>query len=195
MSQQEFASVVIDSRILTVDEVGDMMKHFSDLSATSLPFSQAPRIPRMDASIIHRCQGFRRSDAGWIRWHTSREWLNFSVNKPIMLHGIQHFGSKGRSYTVSTEVKDTTDGSSLVKQSGSYASEIDKTCSYYGFSVLFDGPVCLVENKKYKLESLVEGPNSWYGIKGLTSVESEGVVFTFCQTSGQIPVLFWSARR
>jgi len=163
MSQQEFASVVIDSRILTLDEVGDMMKHFSDLSATSLPFIQAPRIPRMDASIIHRCQRFRRFDTGWARWGTSPEWLDFSVNKPIMLHGIQHFGSEGGSYTVSTEVKDTTDDSSLVKQSGSYASEIDKTCSYYGFSVLFDHPFCLVENKKYKLESLVKGPNSWYG--------------------------------
>jgi len=63
----------------------------------------------------------------------------------------------------------------------------------------------LVENKQYKLESLIEGPASWYGTEGLTSVESEGVIFTFCaspnsnsstcETRGQFPVLFWSARR
>ena len=58
MSQQEFASVVIDSHILTLEEVGEMMKHFSDVPTISLPFSQVPRVPRMDASI-HRCQRFQ----------------------------------------------------------------------------------------------------------------------------------------
>ena len=92
-----------------------------------------------------------------------------------------------------------------MRQSGSYASEKDRTCSYYGFSVLFNGPVCLVENKQYKLESFIKGPASWYGTEGQTSVESEGVMFTFraspnsnsstCETRGQFPVLFWSARR
>ena len=206
MSQQEFASVVIDSRILTLDEVGDMMKHFSDVSTTALPFIQAPRTPCSDASIIHRCQRFRAFNTGRTYdglWFADR--IIFSVNKPIMLHGVQHFGSDGGNYTVSIEVEDITDGSFLVKQSGSYASEKDKTCSYYGFSVLFDRPVGLVENKEYKLESDITGPKSWYGTGGQTSVECQGVVFTFrtsqghvCLTSetmGQFPVLVWSARR
>ena len=135
MSQQEFASVVIDSRILTLDEVGDMMKHFSDVSTIFLPFVQTPRIPRMDASIIHVCQRFRSFDTGW-KHFGPHDRVIFSVSKPIMLHGVQHFGSEGGNYTVSTEVKDTTDGSSLVQHSGSYASEKDKTCRYYVFSVL-----------------------------------------------------------
>ena len=198
MSQQEFASVVIDSRILSLDEVGDMMKHFSDVSTTSLSFVQTPR---MDASIIHGCQRFSFFDTG-LDYYGLRNCITFSVNKPIMLHGVQHFGSKGGSYKVSTEIKDaTTNGSSLVKQSGSYTSEKDKTRPHYGFSVLFNQPVCLMENKKYKLESLIKGPLSWYGIKGQTSVECGGVVFTFHasldqlyttnETRGQFPVLFW----
>ena len=204
MSQQEFASVVIDSRVLTLKEVGDMMKHFSDLSTPSFPFTQAPRISRMDASIIHRCQRFRRFDTDCI-YYTSPECIYVSVNKPIMLRGVQHFGSEGGNYTVSTEVKDATDGSSLVKQSGSYASKKDKTCSYYGFSVLFDGPVGLVENKEYKIESHITGTVTWCGTKGQTNVESEGVIFTFraslgsisetSETKGQFPVLLWSAKR
>ena len=105
-----------------------------------------------------------------------------------------HFGSEGGSSTVSTEVKDATDGSSLVKQSGSYASEKDKTCSYYGFSVQFEQPVCLVKNKKYKLESLIKGPSSWHGT-GRRSVECQGAVFSFCEPGGQFPVLLWSAKR
>ena len=221
MSQQEFASVVIDSELLNLDEVGDMMKHFSDVSTTALPFIQAPRIPRIDAAIIHRCQRFRAFKTGW-GYGKSAVCIKFSVSKPIMLHGVQHFGSEGEKYTVSTEVKDntgslqsvyqrmfrsygmtyTTNGS-LVKQSGSYVSEKDKICSYYGFSVKFDRPVYLVENKQYKLESFINGAKSSYGTTGLTSVECQGVKFTFgsslddtsgtSETQGQFPVLFWSA--
>jgi len=201
MSQHEFASVVIDSRILTLEEVGDLVKHYNGVLTSSLPFVQAPR---KDYSTLHLCQRFQAFSAGW-SYGRSPHCLNFSVNKPIMLRGVQHFGSVGGNYTVSTEVKDTTDGSSLVKQSGSYASEKDKTCSYYGFSVLFDRPVFLVENKEYKLESFIKGPMSWYGTKGQTSAECQGVVFTFRtspgvtigthESAGQFPVLFWSAKR
>ena len=194
MSQQEFASVVIDSDILSLKEVGDMMKHFSDVPTTSLPFIQAPRIPRIDVSIIHGCQRFRSFHTTW-GYYGSPLHIIFSVNKPIMLHGVQHFGTDGGNYTISIEVKNTRDGSSLVKQSGSYAAEKDKAWPYYGVSVLFDRPVCLVENKEYKLESFVSGATSWYGSEGQTSVECQGVVFTFSKARGQIPLLFWSARR
>ena len=184
MSQQEFATVVIDSGILTSSEVHAMKKHF-----------------RMGASIIHGCQRFRSFYNSWI-YSGSPDCLIFSVNKPIMLHGVQLFGYGGSNYTVSTEVKDATDGSSVVKQSGSYTSEKDKTRPYCGFSVLFNLPVCLMENKKYKIVSLIKGPfSTWYGIGGQTSVEYQGVVFTFHdsldfttnETRGQFPVLFWSA--
>ena len=201
MSQQEFASVVIDSEILNSKEVGDLIKHFSVVFTPSLPFIQAPR---KNSPTVYRCQRFLTFDYGWEYRDLSNP-INFSVNKPIMLHGVQHFGNEGGNYTVSMEVKDTTDDSSLVKQSGSYASEKDKTCSYYGFSVQFDNPVCLMENRKYKLESFIKGPRSWYGKDGQTSVECQGVVFTFhasydqwrrsTQTMGQFPVLLWSAIR
>jgi len=52
MPEKELASVVIESEILTLEEVGDMMKHFSDLPTSSLSFIQAPRIPGMGASIL-----------------------------------------------------------------------------------------------------------------------------------------------
>jgi len=44
-----------------------------------------------------------------------------------MLHGVQHFGSLGGEYMVSTGVKDNTDRCSLAKQSGVYASVKDET--------------------------------------------------------------------
>ena len=53
MSQKEFLSVVFDSYILTIQEVGDLMKHFNGVLASSLSFVQAPR---KESSIVHRCQ-------------------------------------------------------------------------------------------------------------------------------------------
>ena len=201
MLQREFASAVIDSRILTLDEVGDLVKHYNSVLTGSLPFVQAPR---KDYSTVHVCQRFRTFNIGLL-YGKLLDCVNFSVNKPIMLHGVQHFGSEGGNYMVSTEVKDTTDDSSLVKQAGSYASEVDETCFYYGFSIKFDRPVSLVENKEYRLESFIKGPRSWYGIEGQTSVECQGVVFTFRTSQGgpfgtfervgQFPGLFWSAKR
>ena len=76
--------------------------------------------------------------------------------------------------------------------------------SYYCFSVQLDRPVHwrLVKTKKWKLKSLIKGPKSWYEIDGQTSVECQGVVFTFhaspdqlyttSETRGQFPVLCWS---
>ena len=118
MSHQEFASVVIDAELLTVKEVGSMMKHYNGVLTRSLPFLRAPR-------NIHRCQRFRFLHPPDILWGygTFPNCLIFSVNKPIMLHGVHHFGSEGGNYTVSVEVKDTRDGSSLVKQTGSYTSK------------------------------------------------------------------------
>ena len=85
--------------------------------------------------------------------------ITFTVNKPIKLHEVQHFGSEGGEYTVCTEVKDTTQDSHVVKRSGTYASEKDETNNYYGFDVLFDRPVCFEANKQYKLVSHIKGLN------------------------------------
>ena len=204
MSQKEFASVVIDSGILTLKEVGDMVKLFNDVSASPLPFVQAPRLVALAFNRFQRFETFYPSDrSGRWTYGSLPEGINFSVNKPIKLHGVQHFGSESGRYTVSIEVADITDNLSLVTQSGTYTSVKDETYGYYGFDVLFDRPVCLTENKEYKLVSKINGPDSWYGKDGQSSVESQGVRFTFrrssdkrsCRTydtSGQFPAFLVS---
>ena len=198
MSQKEFVSVVFDSNILTFQEISDLMKHYSGVLTTSLPFSKAPRIVR-----FYQCKRFVKviSESQWGYASSSADRIHFTVNKPIKLHGVQHFGSKGGEYVVSTEVKHTT-GGSLVKQSGSYTSEKDKTFPYFGYVVLFDHPVGLVENKEYELVSLIKGPSSCYGEGGKTSIETNGVQFFFRSslvssngtnhTRGQFPALVFS---
>ena len=185
MSLKEFASVVIDSYILTFKEAGDMMKHYGDVLTPPLPFVQVPRI----GCVRYRCHRFGRICPPGDSWHyrdSSADSVQFSVSKPVTLFGVQHFGSVCGEYTVVTEVKDSADDSSIVKQSGSYASEKNKSEDnrYYGFDVQFDRPVCLQENKKYKVVSLIKGPTSWYGNQGRKSVECEGVRFAFTSSGG-----------
>jgi len=203
MSLKEFASVVIDSNILTLKEVGDMMKHYGDVLTSSLPFIQEPRI----GCVRYRCHRFGKicPPGNWWQYRDSkRDSVQFSVSKPVTLFGVQLFGTECGEYTVVAEVKDSADDSSIVKQSGSYVSQKNKpeNNQYYGFDVKFDRPVNLQKNKKYKLVSLIKGPNSWYSEDGRASVECEGVRFTFTssdaspngtsETRGQFPAFIFA---
>ena len=202
MSQKEFLSVVFDSYILTIQEVGDIMKHFNGVLASPLPFTQTARI----SCAFHRCHRFKKflysQEGGWGYGVFGKDCICFTVNKPIKLHAVQHFGSEGGEYTVSAEVKDTTDGSSVIKQSGLYCSVKHETDTYYSFDVFFDHPVSLVEGRKYEVNALINGPMSWYGAEGNASVECEGVQFIFTSSNnspngtfvsgGQFPALVFS---
>ena len=44
MSEKEFVSFVIDSKILDMQEVGDMMNHYNQVLTSPLPYLQSPRI-------------------------------------------------------------------------------------------------------------------------------------------------------
>ena len=61
MSQKEFASVVSDSNILTLKEVSEVIKYYSDVLESPLPFIQTPR----DGSLLRclRFQGIAPSSA------------------------------------------------------------------------------------------------------------------------------------
>ena len=204
MSLSEFASVVIDSHILTSKETEDMMKHYGGVLTSSLPFIQVKRIGCVGYRFQRFDTIFPPGNDMWRYRGSKRDSVQFSVSKPVTLFGVQHFGSEFGEYTVVTEVKDNADDSSIVKQSGSYVSEKDKSENnqYYGFDVQFDSPVCLEKNTKYKLMSLIKGPNSWYGEDGPTSDECEGVRFTFtssdasyngtCETRGQFPAFIFA---
>ena len=205
MSDKEFASAVFDSYILTLQEIGAMMKHYSGVLTSPLPFQKSVRRKTFRGKGDHfRCHRFAKClpDSGAWSYKGRADCITFTVNRPIKLHGVQHFGSKGNKYTVSTEVKDTTQDSLLAKRSGAYTSEKDETNNFYAFDVLFDRPVCLEANKQYTLVSLIKGPVSWYGNDGQTSVESGGVRFTFSPsndsgngtsvTHGQFPAFIFS---
>ena len=183
MSSAEFATVVYDTDILSRKETGDMIKYYSDVLKTPLPFLQGARKELLGFRVN------RFNDNCWPTgsWNYIRgvpDRIHFSVNKPIKLLGIQHFGSEDGEHTVSTKVKDTATNLTVVERSGTFTSEEDVNNNYYGFFVSFGNLVCLEANKQYTLESLINGPESWYGTDGQTSVEAGGVQFTFSDPTG-----------
>ena len=173
MSQKEFVSFVIDSNILNIQEFGDMMKHYNQVLTSPLPFAQSSRL-----CAKKLCRRFTEFKQGWGYGGCSDSLCLVSVDKGISLLGVQHFGSEGGEYTVSTEITDTKSGLSLAKTSGTYSCEKDMDHAYYGFDVLFNSPIILEREKKYKIVSVITGPSSVRGENGKTKFETEGVGFT-----------------
>ena len=100
MSQKEFASVVVECDILTKTEIGFMMKHYGGVGLeSSLPFMHSPRQPR--TGLWHRVYRFfsvRAPQMPGDQWQYicgKSDALKLTVSKPVMLHGVQHFGSEG----------------------------------------------------------------------------------------------------
>ena len=200
MSEKEFASAVIDSMLLNVQEIGDMMKHYNGVLTSPLAFTQFPRLKR---PVVYRCRRLGEIKPPDTCWEYSGcDSICVTVNKAIKLHGVQHFGREGCKYTVSNEIKDATNGSSLSKQSGTYSSEQDTGVAYYGFDIPFDPPINLEEGRRYNIVSQIRGPLSWYGEHWKTVAESNGVRFTFSrsndstngtvETRGQFPAFLFS---
>ena len=200
MTLAEFATVVDDTAILSKKETGDMFKFYGNVMKTPLPFLQGAR-RKLLGFRVNRFNDYCKPSTAWNYNTGLPDIVHFSVNKPIMLLGIQHFGSDGGEHTVSTRVKDIATNFTVVEQSGTFTSEKDANNNYYSFFVSFGNLVSLDGNKQYMLESLITGPKSWYGKDGRTSVEAEGVKFTFSDptdtgnstavTRGQFPAFIF----
>ena len=199
MSYNEFASVVWDCDILTKRELGVMIKHYGDASLKcSLPFIHSLR-----SGSLHRCYRYTSLQSSFWRYRIgSADALRVATSKPIVLHGVQHFGSEGGNYTVSLKVKDALSGLSLAKRTGTHLSEKNDMHSYYGFDVMFNHPVYLEQDKQYEVVSVITGPPSW-AMKGTKNpVEVQGVRFSFSYSaastngtrvdSGQFPAFLFS---
>ena len=177
MRGEEFASDVVDTNILTSDETTGLFKYFL-IQTPPVGFLTTRRRP----CVIHRCERFQSQSGTWNYGGSRKDFLGFTVNKNIFLHGLCLFGSYGYSYTVTLEIKDTTSLRNVGTQTGTYSSKLlqSKTyCNYYGFEVLFDSPTYLKKNTPYLVEALVSGPQSGRGSNGFTDVEESGVTFSF----------------
>ena len=205
MSQKEFLSVVPND-ILTTKEIFDLLKHYNGMLTSPLQFSASPRTGLVTGTC-HRFLSLREPtrNGPWGYGGTAFDRICFTVNKDIYLIGVEHFGRKGSTYTVRTELIDTVSGSFVADKSGVYLSEEkhQEVTNYYGFTVLFDDAVPIKQNICYEVVSLITGVRSWFGEEGKSTVECFGVIFTFNNSEektdnnqtgvnrGQFPVLLF----
>ena len=175
MKHDEFAAVVLDTNILTSDEIVNFFKFYSSTLTSPLGFSETPR------SIRCTCGRFQSVSEELVTYGGDRHNLLFSVDKDVMLHGLRLLGSKNNKYTVDLKVRACVNLSVIVSKSGTFTAKgfQYKGFSIHGFDVLFDPPVHLKKGTRYRLEALISGPPSLMGTDGFSTVRSSGVTFQF----------------
>ena len=177
MKEKEFAAFVLDSNILSKQEAYDIIKYFNSVLNSPPSFSKAKRA----SFSIQRCFRFRSVNQGlWCRGVEPNS-LIISVDKEIMLHGINLFAGNNRGNVVTMKISDVASDLDLVSKSESLDSEpVQSELGLYSqLCVLFDPPVTLENDKRYCVEAAISGPTVWYGTKGTSSVQCSGVTFKF----------------
>ena len=104
------------------------------------------------------------------------------MSQDIELHGVYLFGKDDNNYSVSLEVTDDSDKSLLLSQTGNFTSEPVhdlKVGDYEGFQFLFDTPIDIEKNTKYRVKALISGPPSMRGQGRYGRTGWSGVQFTF----------------
>jgi len=123
---------------------------------------------------------------GW-SYFGSPDYIVFSTDKDITLHGLSLFGSENKNYTVKLKVQNTSKNSAVATKTGTFPSK-RLECEdfyYYGYEVLFDSAADLKKNTKYQIEALISGAVSWKGEGGLKTVLRSGVTFTFSNSNSK----------
>jgi len=185
MTQHEFASVVLDCKILTQDEAFNLFKYFNSVPDTPVGFPETKRNGLKE--LFERCCRFGsvdHTDSGYHYSPGKKDVLRFEVNKDISLLGVTLCGSKNCEYTVSIQIKRLfgTEYRDLCSQTGTFSSAYIESdiVSYYGFNVFFDSPVDIKKDVKHRLEAYISGDaNSCFGQNGERTVVCSGVRFYF----------------
>ena len=182
MKLRDFASVVLDSKILTTEEIVNIIKHLTSVSSSPTGFPETVRTGVDDD--IQSCCRFDSMSLSY-GYFGSVESICVSVDREIILHGFCFFGSENNTYYVDLDAKDMRTKSTMLSKRGHFPSELlqCKIGSYYGFKVLFATGVVLEKNVTYGLEARISGPNSSRGGDGVSSVLSPcGATFTFMES-------------
>lgn len=188
MTESEFTSVVVNSEILSAEEVNDLNEYFKTESSHAVGFSKKARKFRSRGHLLH-CNRFTGGGYGNGTWsyRGSPDSLLFEVSQDIALHGVGLFGKDDNNYSVALKVINDSDKSSLLSQTGNFTSELvhDYRVGHYdGFDVLFDTPVDIKKNTKYRVKALISGPPSMRGAGRFHRTGCSGVHFSFFDDEG-----------
>jgi len=189
MKEVEFATVVIDSRILTPEEVSAFFKYFNYVLDSPLEFSESVRSGYCDS--ISRCCGFISTRKSEWNYGGYADLIVFTVNKDIVLHGLCLFGSENEDYFVNLTIRAIGSDPdhlphTLVSNSEIFSSKLLQHANYYGFEILFDSTITCRKNIKYEISAVISGSTTWIGrLIGLWTVVCSGVTFTFTGDRGE----------
>ena len=153
------------------------------------------------SSKLIRCRRFNSVKFGWKNSPPEdEERIDFKVDRDILFHGANMFGSKDNTYSASLRLLvDTGLHFSYVpggSTAGTFPSVVDTSGTFYCFDVLLKNPVPLKKDVTYWLVANVSGPDSWYGTQGRHTYLCSGVKFTLGEfldtTQGQFNELIFS---
>ena len=195
MSVQEFASVVVDTNILTPDETTTLFKFFA-IQTSPVGFSKTQRRPLVVHDRYCRFLSVLAPGSCYsIRYNERKHSLAFTTDRSITLYGVYLIGSKDNSYTVTLEVKNASNNTTIVSKSGTYFSKRlphkNSGCNYFGFEVSFDCGAYMKMNTTYHIEALISGPPSGYGTEGLKTINRSGVTFKFHDLQGSSTTIYF----
>ena len=54
---------------------------------------------------------------------------------------------------------------------------------HQGFDIVFEPPIAIKANRRYRISAAITGPPSWYGTTGRSTVEHSGVTFHYYSVS------------
>jgi len=202
MDEKEFASVVLDSKILTQEEIVSVIKHLNSVPSSPMVFPKTKR--SVSTGDIQRCCRFNSLSDCRLQYDPSRgeDCIVFSVARDIKLLGVCLFCGENNTYTVDLTVGMCRGGKFAIR-ARRFSSELlqGEKFNYFGVKVLFDN-VVLQRNNLYYVKAKITGPYSTCGDNGDQLVTCSGVTFTFLNTllkgngttiqHGQFPELMFS---
>ena len=186
MDEKDFSSVVLDSKILTKEEIVSVLKQRNSVPSPPKEFSKTKRSG--SDGDIRRCCRFNSLSDCRLKYTTPRGQdciIVFSVDREMKLLGVCLFGSENNTYTVELTAGVYASSTRLVSKTGQFSSELlqGEKFNYFGFKVLFDNkPVLLKRNTAYYVEAKITGPDSTCGDNGDRFVTCSGVTFKFSNT-------------
>ena len=198
MTEREFANCVVQSGLLSKQEIIDVFLIFS---ADNKPKVQFPATHRVGYKIT-ACRRFQAVKTGWLLSSGKRNSIQFSVERVISVVGFGVYGcNSSADYQISIRLEHT-DGTVLYEARHNVSDDGSSKTT----QVLFARPVQIKAYTCYTA-SFVEGYNGhgYYGTSGLNHVRCGNTYFNFAKSfhksnptdvsQGQIPeILFfcWS---
>jgi len=202
MDEKDFASVVLDSKILILEEIVSVLKLRNSVPSPPKEFSRTKRSGSEDD--IQRCCRFNSLSGCRLHYGPlTRHFITFSVDRDIKLLGVCLFGSENNAYEVEFKVCEWRGDPVLIHKTERSSSKFlhGEKFNYFGFEVLFDS-IILKRNTEYYVEAKITGPDSPCGDNGDSTVTCSDVTFTFSTFSwprfnttvqnGQFPELIFS---